>query len=354
MPFNHQIVVKDDKRSLTVYVPGKKPVVIQGEDPNYDEAVKLAAEGDPQKDAGRLLGLAAPGIGISERFKELSDRVAVRGNKVYFDGDPLDNSLTEHIIRCLGDGEDIARPFVKFVEKINTNPSENSRNSLYNWLENRFTITDEGNIVMYKGAVLGKDGYRSTRQGEAIVDGKPVKGYVPYKVGSTITMPRSKVVDDPNSACHIGLHVATHDFATGFVRRENNPRVFKVEVDPRDVVSVPAHDNSKVRVCRMKVVDSAPVPVEKPIERKSKKEGTKKVQTKTKPTRDYLRKVAAKLNIPGRGRMSRDQLEAAVNKHEVASLNRDQLRKEAARLNIEGRGRMNKDQLQRAVAKARS
>jgi hypothetical protein len=351
MGFKHQIVTNEDGEStLTVYVPGEKPVIARGDDPNYSQIESIAKRGN-SNDTKKLIGLAAPGIGVETRFKELSDRVAVRGGNIYFDGDVLNDSLADHIVRCLSDEGDW-KPLVKFLEKVHMNPSKNSREQLHNWLKNRFTINADGNIIMYKGVESdGNGGYRSKREGTAIVDGVEVKGKVPNKIGSVVTMPRSSVADNPSAACSTGLHVATHDFAKSFAGY-----CFKVEVDPRDVVSVPGYDTTKVRVCRYKVLDFAKQEDIRPIARDKTKPPTKKVQTKgtgiVAKTRDELRKLAAQLGIEGRGRMSKSQLEQAVSKNQVASMTRDDLRKEAARLNIDGRGRMSKTQLQHAVAKA--
>jgi hypothetical protein len=136
------------------------------------------------------------------------------------------------------------------MEKLMANPVEHSREQLYRWLaKHRFTISDDGNILAYKGVNWdeSRQVHVSSHPGPAIVDGVPhTDGHVPNREGSVIEMPRSDVDWDPSSACSTGLHVANWDYANGFASH-----ILLVEVDPGDVVSVPtdAYDQ-KVRTCR--------------------------------------------------------------------------------------------------------
>ncbi len=64
-------------------------------------------------------------------------------------------------------------------------------------------------------------------------------------------MPRSKVDDDTSAGCSTGLHAGTYRYASGFAQG----RLLTVEINPRDVVSVPTDsDYQKIRTCRYTVV----------------------------------------------------------------------------------------------------
>jgi hypothetical protein len=75
-------------------------------------------------------------------------------------------------------------------------------------------------------------------------------GTIDNHPGQAPSVPRNKVSDDPQTACHFGLHVGSLEYATSFGRR-----VVIVKVDPEHVVCVPYDCTSqKMRVCEYEVV----------------------------------------------------------------------------------------------------
>jgi hypothetical protein len=99
---------------------------------------------------------------------------------------------------------------------------------------------------------LVKYPYESINTGRAIVDGKVYSGAIPNGVGAVVEMPRGEVQHDPSVGCHTGLHAGTHDYASNF----SQGKVLLVEINPRDVVSVPTDCNwQKIRTCRYTVKD---------------------------------------------------------------------------------------------------
>lgn len=233
--------------------------------PDETESIKSADENHPHWDA-ILDGLDAqdPSVyslfdvwgGIKAKFRSLSDRVDYDGDNIRFDGDVINDVLSNQIQRFLEAGESDWEPLVKFWEKVAQNPSEHSKDNLYRWLRtHQFAITMEGDIVGYKGVrvttdLYGTENYQSIHAGPAIVDGVAVNGHVPNMPGSVITMPRADVTADPRVGCHVGLHVGTWDYAKGF-----GPVVLEVHVNPRDVVSVPTDcGDAKMRVSKYSVV----------------------------------------------------------------------------------------------------
>lgn len=191
--------------------------------------------------------------GLVSRLTALSDRVSFDGNNILFDGDVQEGPLADHLIRCLESGVTDYAPVVKFWEKVSTNPDTRSREQLFTWLKNcEFTITEEGDILGYKGVVTHAEGsYLSVHSGSAFVDGVEIHGQIPNNPGTVVTMPRSKVRNDPNTHCSHGLHIGDWSYASSFGRGA----VLEVHVNPRDVVSIP-NDSSyrKMRACKYKVV----------------------------------------------------------------------------------------------------
>lgn len=243
-------VHNDGESNVTVVIPGEMPLVAHSTHPNYDAIIEKCKADDTEG----LRDLFDASIAAAEKFSRLSERVTVANGIVYLDGDEVDDTLTQQIVRFINDGVDDWQPLVKFFENVQANPTEHSRTQLFDWLNRRpFTITEDGMIVGYKGVRMGEDGvYTSISTGRAIVDGEVVTGNIPNPIGSIIEMPRSEVAHDPSQACSTGLHVATRDYARGWA---SNGVTLEVHVNPRDVVSVPTDGGGdKVRVCRYKVV----------------------------------------------------------------------------------------------------
>jgi hypothetical protein len=192
--------------------------------------------------------------GLVTRLTTLSDRVSFDGDNILFDGDVQSTPIADHLMRCLQAGVKDYEPVVKFWEKVAQNPDERSREQLFTWLQSHeFTITLNGDILGYKGVVGRNEGeFLSSHSGNAFVDGVEINGQIPNEPGAVVTMPRSKVANDPNVACHYGLHVGDWSYASTFV---SSGTVLEVHVNPRDVVSIPRDSSArKMRCCKYKVV----------------------------------------------------------------------------------------------------
>jgi hypothetical protein len=204
----------------------------------------------------------------SEVFKRLSDRVTILGGSIHFDNQPVGGDLAEQILRFIDEGVEDWQPLVNFYEKLMTNLEPHTREQLFRWLtQQQITITPEGDFIAYKGVTAYDEGgeakYRSISSGEAIVDGKVYKGYIPNWIGAVVEMPRDKVQHDPSVGCHTGLHAGTWKYASEFARGAT----LRVVINPRDVVSVPTDCNdAKLRTCRYRVLDIAEVEVLTPVQ----------------------------------------------------------------------------------------
>lgn len=187
-------------------------------------------------------------VQLFDKIKAMSvymdGKVEVRGNSVFYNGKEVHNVVTDRITRFMSQGLPHA-PLVKFLERIQANPSMRSVEQLYSFLEHKnLPITPDGTFLAYK-AITNDWKDKHTRS-------------IPNTIGSKPQMARNKVDDDPNAACSFGYHVGSLEYVTGFASGYGTPggdRIVIVEVDPADVVSVP-HDCScqKVRTCAYKVV----------------------------------------------------------------------------------------------------
>lgn len=253
MQYFYNIVWADEQpTSVTIFDPvsGDTFSATAGQ-PEFDAILSALRRNEPLQ---MLRDLMDKGRSIDLKFKRLSDRVSVKSGKIYLDGEEVHSALAETIVQYHDSGENDFQPLVNFMEKIETNPNEHSREHLFRWLRNRgFSILPDGDFIAYKG-IQADD--LSTTTGTAIVDGEVITGKIPNKPGSVVEMPRGNVTFDPLKGCAAGLHVATFDFAKTF-----GSKVVTVRVNPRDVVSVPTESGDrKMRVCRYTVLNQTTQP----------------------------------------------------------------------------------------------
>jgi hypothetical protein len=194
-------------------------------------------------------------------YLALSDDMEVKDGGLFLLGEPMHGVLADKILESVRNGDN-AQPLVQFAEKLRSNPSRNSRDQLFNWLEKAgLELTPDGNVIGYKSvhSVPDLGEYHSVSRGIAWVNGERKLGQIYQKIGDVVTMPRSEVTDNPAESCSYGLHVGTREHAEAFL----GDTVLLVYVNPKDVVSVPNADATKMRVCQYKVgAVLVPEPVE--------------------------------------------------------------------------------------------
>jgi hypothetical protein len=256
----YNLVSVGNESSVTAFIDGEMYVANQ-DHKNWDQIVAGITSGDES-----VVRLFDPAEEVAKRFERLTDRISVANGKVYFDGDHVDNAITDHILRMLEADEDFMS-LVNFMDKLYQNPEQHSREQLYGWMRARpsITITSDGDLIAYKGlySETDEDGtlYKSWHSGKAIVNGEVKEGQIPQRIGDTVEMPRSEVEFNPAVGCSTGLHAGTFDYA----RNYGGSRV-KVAINPRDVVSVPTeHNEQKIRVCRYVVIDVADEELQAPV-----------------------------------------------------------------------------------------
>lgn len=254
MKFN-TLEVDGEQTNVTVFFNDGRSVVATNDHPNFERIIDALERGD--NDEASIHDLFDVGYAIGRQFNQLSERVDYNHGKLFLDGVEIDNALTQTIVRYYTAGQDDFQPLVAFMEKIEQNPNEHSKDHLFKWMgQHSFGICDDGDFIAYKGLHVTWDDEDnevlvSGHHGRATVNGEVVEGQIPNGLGSVVTMPRNEVAFDPARGCSRGLHVADFSLAKTF-----GPKVVRVKVNPRDVVSVPTDDNwAKVRVCRYRVLD---------------------------------------------------------------------------------------------------
>jgi len=175
----------------------------------------------------------------------------VENGQVLVNGVAAPHALSNKIIRFSNDGLPF-QPLVKFAENLQKNPSFRAVNELFTFLEkNDHPITENGNFIAYKRVrSTFKDIHSNTMDNS---------------VGKTVEIPRNQVDEDSNRTCSHGLHVANWDYAhLHFASSDAATDVMlEVEVNPADVVAIPVdYNNSKMRVCKYKVLGVVTTPYE--------------------------------------------------------------------------------------------
>jgi hypothetical protein len=261
MTFKYRLFANEDSADITVFTDDGRILLASSKShPNIQTIIQAAIDGDES-----VVDLFDPAKGIARQFKRLSNRITINDEGVYLDGDPAPKALSDAIVAHYDAGLDGSQ-LVEFLERLGNNPSPQSVEQLYAWLDanDGFTIDEEGNLIGYKGVAIGPDGdgYVSVNRGKAVVNGVEHEGAIPNGIGDVVEMPRSEVESDPAVGCSVGLHVGTYDYAQGWARGA----LLEVLVDPRDVVSVPTDCGAqKLRVCRYTVLDVIDAPHTVPV-----------------------------------------------------------------------------------------
>lgn len=201
---------------------------------------------------------------LSDVTEAISSRIQLVDNAVLKINDrEITGTLAEHIMAMVrsrrADKDSVNSEtwmsLINFTESLFDNVSESVRDQLYSWMQyqirnGRLTLTPEGKFLGYKGV---KADFGSIHSGPGIVNGVPANGHLDNTPGNVIEMARDAVDDDRTRTCSTGLHVGSYDYAKSFAQG----KVVLVEVDPRDVVSVPDdYNGQKIRACKYRVVDS--------------------------------------------------------------------------------------------------
>jgi len=163
--------------------------------------------------------------------------VTVKDGTVYWNNEPMHNALTDRILSLMRDGFPFD-PMLRFLENLMLNPSYRAVNELYNFLDRQgLPITEDGCFLGYKRV---REDYTDCYSGKFL-----------NTVGSVVEMPRNNADDNWREACSSGFHVGSIEYVRTF---NSGKPVVVVKVNPKDVVSVPGYDVTKLRTCKYEVV----------------------------------------------------------------------------------------------------
>ena len=219
--------------NLTVILKNKAHQVIP-DHTNY----KLILEALPTATEDELLEL----VDIEKAVATFSQgQVSIVNGKVMFEGEEVHGSISKRILEFMSKGLPF-EPLVKFLENLMENPSMQSQQELYDFLEHEnLPVTEDGCFLAYKAVRSDfKDKWRGTFDNS---------------VGKVCEMRRAKVDDNRKVGCSQGLHAGALNYVANYGSVDAGDNIVIVKINPQDVVSVPSDcDCEKLRTCKYEVV----------------------------------------------------------------------------------------------------
>jgi hypothetical protein len=175
--------------------------------------------------------------------KKTNGILRVVDNDVFYKEDKLPTSLASRLVEIIQSGVSNITSYLKFLENTYNNPSSNSREQLYKFIEHKeMPITDDGCILAWKGV---SSDYLDKHSGK-----------FSNKIGTVNEMPRRDVDDNPTNHCSKGFHVGSKNYADSWAGDDG--KLMIVKYDPADAVSVPSdHNFEKLRVSKYTVIAEA-------------------------------------------------------------------------------------------------
>lgn len=230
---------------LTIYLD--KDYTVHKSNPNFRAVVAALKKGNQAEVLKALHGT----VEIKVEAPTVTSKVLeMKGEKIYYNGELLENDVTERIQTYVREGLPY-EPLFRFLENLLQNPSFHSRKQAFRFLSHKhLPITDDGCFLGYKSVRSDFKDWHS--------------GKYSNRVGDNPTMDRGNVDDNHESDCGLGFHVGTVEYAMGFYN-EKPRHLMIVKVNPKDIVSVPSSETNKMRVCSYLVVGEYTEHLSKPL-----------------------------------------------------------------------------------------
>ena len=219
--------------NLTVILKNKAHQVIP-DHTNY----KLILEALPTATEDELLEL----VDIEKAVATFTQgQVSIVNSKVMFEGEEIHGSISKRILEFMSKGLPF-EPLVKFLENLMENPSMQSQQELYDFLEHEnLPVTEDGCFLAYKAV---RSDFKDKWQGT-----------FDNSVGQVCEMRRAKVDDNRKVGCSQGLHAGALNYVANYGSVDAGDNIVIVKINPKDVVSVPSDcDCEKLRTCKYEVV----------------------------------------------------------------------------------------------------
>ena len=174
------------------------------------------------------------------RFFERVGQFTLKDGKAYYKDEAIHPVLARRILHFLKEGKSL-EPFCLFIERLRTNPSEESIETFYEVLDRyKFPILPDGRFLGYKAV---KRDYYDCHTGKTFR----------YLVGTKHSEARSEVNNDRKVGCGKGIHVGAFTYAKDF--GGESKRLMGVACCPSNVVVVPEDCSwQKIRLSEVEII----------------------------------------------------------------------------------------------------
>lgn len=243
-PINISVIVTNE--NITIYFDKKALVVNKTKNPaTFEKVLEKITKNDLEWVVDNIGDIAKQIEAKTDNVLSVNDQnnIVIKGTNI-----PAPPLIVKKLME-LEEAKTPIEPLLRFWRKLSLNPSENSRNDLFDFMtRNNINITTEGDIVLEKGVNIKKGSYPGH-----LIDCHT--GNIDNSVGTVVSIPREKVNADNSKTCSFGLHAGAPDYVRNYW---NSDIIVEVIVDPRNVVAVPKDYNAtKMRVCEYRVVGYA-------------------------------------------------------------------------------------------------
>lgn len=233
-----------------------KQYQVTPEDKNYEQVLAIVEQ---QTDCSEdeLDNLLNPCAKINAHIsRQINSDLRIDDGVVTFKGYEVHNEAVNRLIECIHKGMN-TQPLERFLTNCCENPSRSAADKLYDFLQHKnLPITPDGCFLAYKAVSWT---YQSKTSGP--------DGHLDNSVGSVVEVPRNRVDDKAENDCSYGLHAGTLEYVQNFgsYGKTEPDRIVIVKINPRDVVTVPTSDKTKLRCCKYTVVGEYCAPLTEPI-----------------------------------------------------------------------------------------
>jgi hypothetical protein len=229
-------LVKDDYITVVLKTPaGNQPFLLEPTHPTFDQLRKAILKGNTK----RVPALVTLARNIAQKthgkVKLTKEGITFRGKSV----PAVLSRMAGRTMKATGRAD----AWLRFTENFYKNPEARAREELVEFLEKAeqggypIPITDNGCFLAYKAV---RTDYKDCHTGT-----------VDNHVGATPMMPRKAVDPDRRNECSRGFHFCSLNYLQSF----GGGKIMAVEVNPKDVVAIPADYNfSKGRTWKYHVV----------------------------------------------------------------------------------------------------
>ena len=225
-------VVSDDFISLVI---DNVPYNVVKSNKNFDqikEKIKI-------KEYENIIDLISDGEAINKKGNKFG--IQVKGSYIFYNGEKLDNSLVDQIIKTKDQGYEFDN-LVKFLENLMKNTSEEIRKELYDWIASskNISITSDGAFLAYKKV---RNDYLDIYSGK-----------MDNSIGNIVIVDKEKVDTNRNNTCSFGLHFCSYSYLDHYSSCSNDKCVI-LKIFPQDVISIPSdYSYQKGRCWKYEVV----------------------------------------------------------------------------------------------------